>query len=211
MFQPSYFKQTDKQQMLKFIQAYPMASLVSMSSTGLVGNHIPMLVIERDGHFILQGHVAKVNSICNDLDKSVDVLALFHGPNAYVSPSWYPSKKTDPKTVPTWNYVAVHVSGSISFHQDKSWLKEHLKNLSNTHEKRVNESWQLSDAPVDYIDTMLKAIVGVEITINDIKGNTKMSQNHPQENRHGVIEGFSSLSQTDAASWVENPNKYADE
>ena len=211
MFQPSYFKQTDKQQMLKFIQAYPMASLVSMSSTGLIGNHIPMLVIEREGQYILQGHVARVNSIWQDFDESVDVLALFHGPNAYVSPNWYPNKKTDPKTVPTWNYVAVHISGEISFYQDKSWLKEHLKNLSNTHEKRVNESWQLSDAPTNYIDKMLKAIVGVEITISDIKGNTKMSQNHPQHNRQGVAEGFSSLGQTDAASWVENPNKYADE
>jgi len=211
MFQPSYFKQTDKQQMLKFIQAYPMASLVSMSSQGLVGNHIPMLVVERKGQYVLQGHVARINSIWKDLDGSVDVLALFHGPNAYVSPNWYPSKKTDSKTVPTWNYVAVHVSGSISFYHDKTWLKNHLQNLSNTHEKRVNESWQLSDAPTDYIDKMLKAIVGVEITISDIKGNTKMSQNHSLQNRQGVAKGFTALGQTDAASWVENPNKYSGE
>ncbi len=211
MFQPSYFKQTDKQQMLKFIQAYPMASIVTMSSQGLVANHIPMLVIEREGQYFLQGHVARANSIWQDLDESVDVLAMFHGPDGYVSPNWYPSKKTDPKTVPTWDYVAVHVTGQINFFHDKTWLKGHLKNLSDTHEKRVNESWQLSDAPIDYIDNMLKAIVGVEISISDIKGNTKMSQNHSLENRDGVIEGLNALGCKDAASWVQKPNKYTDE
>lgn len=207
MFQPSYFKQTDIKQMLAFVREYPMASIVTMSSNGLVGNHIPMLVIERDGQYLLQGHVARANSTWQDMDESVDALALFHGPNAYVSPSWYPSKKDDPKTVPTWNYVAVHVTGKIKFFDDKIWLKKHLENLSDTHERRVNESWQLSDAPVDYIDKMLKAIVGVEISINDIKGNTKMSQNHSQQNRDGVFKGLSALGQTHAASWVKNPKQ----
>ncbi len=207
MFQPSYFKQTDKQLMLKFVRTYPMASIVTMSSNGLIGNHIPMLVIERDGQYLLQGHVARVNSIWQDVDESVDALALFHGSNAYVSPSWYPSKKDDPKTVPTWNYATVHVTGEIKFFDDIIWLKKHLENLSDTHERRVNESWQLSDAPVDYIDKMLKAIVGVEISINDIKGNTKMSQNHSQQNRDGVFKGLTALGQTDAASWVKNPKQ----
>lgn len=211
MFQPSYFKQTDKQLMLKFIQDHPLATLVSLSSNGLLGNHIPMLVTEREGAYFLQGHVARANNIWQDIDRDTNVLAIFHGPDAYISPSWYPSKKTDPKTVPTWNYVAVHVSGSISFFQNKSWLKGHLKNLSDTHEKRVNESWQLSDAPEDYIDTMLKAIVGIEITIKDIKGNTKMSQNHPQANRDGVVAGLSTLGETEAVNWVENPNPYEPE
>lgn len=211
MFQPSYFKQKDNQQMLSFIQTYPMASIVSMSSKGLIGNHIPMLVVKRHDKYYLQGHVARVNSIWQDLDETIDVISIFMGPNAYVSPNWYPSKKDDPKTVPTWNYVAVHVTGKISFFHDKEWLIHHLKNLSSTHEARVNESWKLSDAPNEYIDKMLKAIVGVEICISDIKGNTKMSQNHPEPNRQGVIKGFNTLGLSDAASWVENPNKYNDE
>ena len=206
MFQPSYFKQTGTQQMFRFIQEYPLATLVSASSNGLVGNHIPMLVVERDGAYFLQGHVAQANGLWQDVDSSTDVLAIFHGPDAYISPSWYPTKKTDPKTVPTWNYVAVHVTGQIKFFHDKVWLKQHLKNLSDAHEKRVNESWQLSDAPVDYINKMLKAIVGVEIVITDIKGNTKMSQNQSQANREGVVAGLSALGETEAANWVENPN-----
>ena len=216
MFQPRFFKQTNTQQMLAFIAQHPMASIVSMSSDGLIGNHIPMLVVQRQvegeqEQYYLQGHVARANSLCKDIDSSTDVLAMFIGPDGYVSPNWYPSKKTDPRTVPTWNYVAVHVTGKISFYQDKEWLKKHLENLSRTHETKINQSWQLSDAPDDYIDKMLKAIVGIEININNIKGNTKMSQNHSAENRQGVIEGLTALGQQEVASWVKNPNPYSDE
>ncbi|MCF6287958.1 MAG: FMN-binding negative transcriptional regulator [Proteobacteria bacterium] len=206
MFQPSYFKQSDIKQMLAFIREYSMASIVTLSANGLVANHIPMLVVKRGDGYVLQGHVARVNSICADSDDSVDALALFHGPNAYISPSWYPSKKKDPRTVPTWNYVVVHVNGAMSFYDDKTWLKEHLRNLSDTHEKKVGANWKLSDAPDDYIDKMLKAIVGVEIEVKSISGNTKMSQNHPPENRDGVIEGLNALGQEHASSWVQNPN-----
>ncbi len=211
MFLPRYFKQTDTQQMLAFIAEHPMASIVSMSSTGLVGNHIPMLVVQREGQYYLQGHVARVNSLCKEIDPATDVLAMFIGPDAYISPNWYPSKKTDPRTVPTWNYIAVHVTGEINFYKDKNLLKQHLKNLSSTHEKKVNESWQISDAPDDYINKMLNAIVGLEIKISTIKGNTKMSQNHSQQNRDGVIKGLTNLGQQDVAAWVEKPNKYSDE
>lgn len=211
MFQPSYFKQTDTQQMLAFIAQHPMASLVSMSSVGLIGNHIPMLVVQREGRYYLQGHVARANSLCKDIDLTTDVLAMFIGPDGYVSPNWYPSKKIDPRTVPTWNYVAVHVTGEVAFYQDKDWLKQHLENLSSTHEKKVNESWQISDAPDDYIEKMLKVIVGVEISINNITGNTKMSQNHSQQNCEGVIKGLTALGQQEVASWVKNPNPYSGE
>jgi len=197
--------------MLAFIAQYPMASLVTLSSSGLVGNHIPMLVVQRQGQYYLQGHVARANSLCKDLDSPTEVLAMFIGPNGYISPNWYPSKKTDPRTVPTWNYVAVHVTGEINFYQDKDWLKQHLKTLTSTHETRANETWQLSDAPDDYIEKMLKAIVGLEIKIADIKGNTKMSQNHSQQNRDGVIKGLTALGQQEVASWVENPNPFSDE
>ncbi len=208
MFQPSYFKQSDTRQMLAFIGEFPMASLVTMSSNGLLGNHIPMIVIERDKRHYLQGHVAKANSIHKDIDTTVNTLAMFHGPNGYVSPSWYPSKKLDPRTVPTWDYVTVHVSGTLNFFQDKNWLKQHLVNLSNTNEKKVNQSWKLSDAPDDYIDKMLNAIIGVEIEIVEIKGNTKMTQNHPQDNRVGVINGLKAIGKDNLAKWVENPNPY---
>jgi len=210
MFQPSYFKQKDSQHMLSFIKQHPMASIVTLSSTGLVGNHVPMMVIKRKNKYFLQGHVARVNSIHNDCDKATLALAMFHGPNAYISPNWYPSKKQDPKTVPTWNYVAVHVSGEIQFYESTKWLKKHLTLLSDTHEKNINQSWHISDAPDDYIEKMMKAIVGIEVEISEIKGNAKMSQNHPEENRSGVVKGLKAIGKTDVANWVENPNRYND-
>lgn len=208
MFQPRYFKQQDKQQMLSFINEHPMASIVTMTPKGLLGNHIPMIVVEHDNKCFLQGHVAKANSIYQNIDKSIDVLAMFHGPNGYVSPNWYPSKKKDPRTVPTWDYVAVHVSGKIEFYHDKEWLKQHLTRLSAVNEKKVNEKWEISDAPDAYIATMLKAIVGIEIGISDITGNTKMHQNHSQENRDGVVVGLKAIDNDNLAQWVNNPNPY---
>lgn len=207
MFQPSYFKQKNSQDMQSFIKDHPMASIVTLSSTGLIGNHIPMMVIKRNDKYFLQGHVARVNSIHKDYDNTTMALAMFHGPNAYISPNWYPSKKKDPKTVPTWNYVAVHVSGEIQFYDDTKWLKQHLTLLSDTHEKKINESWHISDAPDDYIEKMMKAIIGVEIEISEMAGNTKMSQNHPDENRAGVVKGLKTIGNEDVANWVENPNR----
>ena len=206
MFQPRYFKQENKQQMLAFIEKYSLASIVSLSSQGLVANHIPMIIIEKQGKYFLQGHVAKINNMWQDYDESTDVLAIFHGPDAYISPNWYPSKKVDGKAVPTWNYVVVHVSGSMTFFQDKQWLSQHLDKLSHFNEKDMSTPWKLSDAPGNYIEKMLVAIVGIEIEIKDIKGNTKMSQNHCAENRAGVIEGLNSFGKTDVAAWVEKPN-----
>ncbi|MBL4660305.1 MAG: FMN-binding negative transcriptional regulator [Alcanivoracaceae bacterium] len=206
MFQPGYFKQESKQQMLRFIEKHSLASIVSLSSQGLIANHIPMIIVAREEKFFLQGHVAKVNNIWQDYDESTDVLAIFHGPDAYISPNWYPSKKVDGKAVPTWNYVAVHVSGRITFFQDKQWLSQHLDKLSHFNEKSMSTPWKIRDAPKDYIEKMLMAIVGLEIEIKDIKGNTKMSQNHCAENRAGVIEGLNSFGKTDVACWVEKPN-----
>ena len=210
MFQPSYFKQKDPQQMLAFINDYPMASIVTLTSSGLIGNHIPMIVVKKNDKHFLQGHVARVNSIHKDCKQTTMALAMFHGPNAYISPNWYPSKKKDPKTVPTWNYVAVHVSGKINFYSDAQWLKQHLTTLSNIHEKSFNNPWHISDAPDDYIAKMLKAIIGVEIEISEISGNTKMNQNHPDENRAGVVKGLCDVGHTEVADWVENPNRYND-
>ena len=206
MFQPGYFKQESKQQMLRFIEKHSLASIVSLSSQGLIANHIPMIIVAREEKFFLQGHVAKVNNIWQDYDESTDVLAIFHGPDAYISPNWYPSKKVDGKAVPTWNYVAVHVSGRMTFFQDKKWLSQHLNKLSHFNEKSMSTPWKIRDAPKDYIEKMLMAIVGLEIEIKDIKGNTKMSQNHCAENRAGVIEGLNSFGKTDVACWVEKPN-----
>ena len=197
--------------MLAFISNHSLATIVSMTSKGLVGNHIPMLVIEREGKYFLQGHVARVNNIWQDCENNNHVIAIFNGPDAYISPNWYPSKKRDEKAVPTWNYIAVHVSGPMTVFQDKACLLQHLDNLSQHNEKPLPQPWKVSDAPDDYIQKMLTAIVGIEIEISDLKGNTKMSQNHSQENWEGVIKGLTEIGKLDVADWVESPNKSHDE
>ena len=206
MHQPKYFQLKETQQLLDIIRNNSLATIVSVSSTGLVGNHIPMIVVERDGNYFLQGHVAKPNSIWKDYDDSVDILAMFNGPDAYISPNWYPSKQVDHKEVPTWDYVTVHVTGNMRFFQDKEWLLAHLNQLVDTHEKTQEKPWKVSDAPIDYIDKMLNAIVGIEIEIKTLTGQSKMSQNHPEANRLGVIAGLKAQDKDNVAKWIENPN-----
>jgi len=206
MHQPKYFQLKETQQILDIIRNNSLATIVSVSSSGLVGNHIPMIVVERDDKYFLQGHVAKPNSIWKDYDNSIDILAIFNGPDAYISPNWYPSKHIDHKEVPTWNYVTVHVSGSMQFFQDKQWLLTHLNKLVDHNEKTQAIPWKVADAPEDYIDKMLNAIVGIEIEIKTLTGKSKMSQNHPEANRLGVIKGLKAQDKDNIAKWIEKPN-----
>lgn len=206
MHQPKSFQLKENQQILDIIRNNSLATIVSVSSSGLVANHIPMIVVQRNDQYFLQGHVAKPNNIWKDHDDNTDVLVIFNGPDAYISPNWYPSKKVDHKEVPTWNYVTAHVSGSMQFFQDKEWLKQHLTQLVEINEKSQPEPWKLSDAPEDYIDKMLNVIVGIEIEIKTLTGKSKMSQNHPEQNRLGVIEGLKSQDKANVAKWIEKPN-----
>lgn len=206
MFQPSYFKQQDIQAMYAFIQKHSLATLINNTANGLLGNHIPMILIQRDDKTFLQGHMARVNNMWKEHKADTDVLAIFQGPQSYISPSWYPSKQPDGKAVPTWNYTAVHVTGQILFFHDKQWLIQHLDTLSQHNEKDMPEPWKLSDAPNDYIDKMLGVIVGFEIEIANIIGQSKMSQNHSQANRLGVIEGLKSQAKDNVADWIEKPD-----
>jgi transcriptional regulator len=203
MFQPKSFKQTDEYKQLKLIQQFPLATIITPSNNGLVSNHIPLLCLQRGDKYILQGHVAKINSFYNNYDLSQEILCVFNGPNAYISPNWYPSKQKDGKAVPTWNYAVVHVYGKLKTFDDKQWLLDHLDLASQSYEKDQAQPWSLSDAPDSYINSMTKAIIGIEIEISKIIANTKMSQNHSDENRLGVIEGLEKLDKFDVADWVK--------
>jgi transcriptional regulator len=118
---------------------------------------------------------------------------LFQGSNSYISPNWYPSKKTDSKVVPTWNYTAVHATGEIEFINDPDWLMALLNDLTNKNEITQNQPWAVSDAPSKFIDKQLPAIVGIEIMVDELKGKFKLSQNQTPENRQGVQSGLSGL------------------
>lgn len=206
MFQPTYFKQTDTRGMIDFIRKHPLSTIVCQTKEGLSVNHFPVVIIEQDENFFIQGHFAKANDLYKNFLQETEAKAIFLGPESYISPSWYPSKKRDQKAVPTWNYTAVHVSGTLQLNSDYIWLKNQLNLLSNLNEQHFEKPWKVSDAPPEYIDAMLKAIVGFEMKIENITGQSKMSQNHPEENREGVIKGLLSQGKDKVAEWVKNPD-----
>ena len=205
MFQPRCFEQNDLKKNLEFISEFPLATLISHSKGQFEVNHIPMIVKNVGQDYFLEGHIAKANSLFKNIKNHAQTMMVFHGPNAYISPNWYPSKKIDGKAVPTWNYAVVHVTGIIQFEENHDWIGKHLIALSEINEKKIGLDWSIQDAPQDYIQTMIKTVVGIKIKVKSIVGQTKMSQNHSVQNRQGVIQGLKHTGNYNAANWVEDP------
>lgn len=187
---PKKFKQENIVELKHLIQQYPFATLVTHSDSGLEANHIPFVLTEVDNKQLLQGHIARANPLWKSLSDGSEVLVVFNGPNYYISPNHYPTKKETGKAVPTWNYIHVHVKGTLSYIHDAEWLYDMIDELTQQHESGRLEPWSIEDAPEDYIQKMLPAIVGLEINITSIEGQWKLSQNQPVENREGVIKGL---------------------
>jgi len=174
-----------------FIERHPLATLVAMTAGGLAADHVPIRAqLEAGGGGLLRGHIARANSLWRALDPRATVLAVFTGADTYVSPAWYPSKREHGKVVPTWNYAAVHVRGGIRFVEEASWLREFVGSLTDEHERGRSAPWSVSDAPADYIEAMLRAIVGFEIEISEVVGKFKGSQNRPAADRVAVREAL---------------------
>ena len=187
MYVPDHFRETRVEVLQALIERHPLATLVAMTAQGLTANHVPMRAqLSASGGGTLRGHVARGNSLWRELATDAAVLCIFTGADSYVSPNWYPSKQEHGKVVPTWNYATVHVHGGIRFVSDASWLREFVGSLTEEHERRRTPPWHVSDAPADYIDTMLRAIVGFEITISSIVGKFKGSQNRSAADRAAV-------------------------
>tara|TARA_R110001583_G_scaffold1709_1_gene13277 strand:- start:495 stop:1127 length:633 start_codon:yes stop_codon:yes gene_type:complete len=193
---PKKFEQTDTAQLEGLIRDYPFATLVTDSESGIEATHLPVVLTEVAGKKVLQAHIAKANPLWKTVSDRSEVLIIFNGPNCYISPNHYPTKRETGESVPTWNYVVVHVKGVISFVQDEAWLQTAVDNLTAQHESRQAIPWTTSDAPEGYIEKMLSAIVGLEIEITSITGQWKLSQNQPDKNRLGVIAGLSSESES---------------
>lgn len=201
MYIPAHFEQPDVGTMHELVRAYPLATVVTLSSNGLNANHIPLHLSADASKFgVLTGHVARANPICREQG---DVLAVFHEPDAYISPSWYATKQETGKVVPTWNYAAVHAYGSLRIIDDAAWLRSQLEALTSDHEARFVEPWAVLDTPADFTDKLITAIVGIEIAINRLEGKWKVSQNQPLRNRIGVAHGLRENGQADMAGLVE--------
>lgn len=182
MHTPPHFAETDPAILCDFMRKYPFATIVIQTNDGMDAHHIPVLLGNDN---VLRGHISKANPVWKNIT-SPKVLAIFQGPNAYISPSFYPSKHIDGKAVPTWNYSAVHAHGAIKFIHDKEWLLETITKLSDFHEIDFEAPWKISDAPDKYISRLLNAIVGFEIQIENLEAMFKLSQNHNETNRQGV-------------------------
>lgn len=184
MYTPSSFRESRPQALQALIRAWPLATVVTASASGLVANHLPLEWVGG----ALHGHIARGNELAR-MD-GAQVLATFHGPSGYISPNWYASKHETGREVPTWNYAVVHVHGRLKVIDEAAWLRRLLQTLTDRHEADQPRPWRLSDAPEDHIETSLRAIVGLEITVERIEGKFKLSQNHPARNRAGVQAGL---------------------
>ncbi|MFK8051996.1 MAG: FMN-binding negative transcriptional regulator [Woeseiaceae bacterium] len=201
MQQPPIFSEDRIDVMQALMIAHPFATVVSMVSGVLSADHVPLVLHADEGqHGVLRGHVAISNSLFRESDRPVNVLTIFQGPQTYVTPSWYPTKKAHGKVVPTWNYVVVHARGTLTFTKDTAWLMRHLNDLTAQHESHRPEPWAVADAPDAYIARQLRALVGFEIVIEDLQGTWKVSQNKTLPDWQGVRDGLDSSSDADAVA-----------
>lgn len=187
---PPHFREARPDVLDAFMRRYPLATLVSRAADDdWVVSHVPLVLESAGERRRLHGHFARANTQSHS-DEPRKVLAVFHGPQAYVSPSWYPSKRVSGRVVPTWLYVVVHAEGELRIVDDQSFLERHLRALTDEHESRRALPWSVDDAPSDYLDATMTRIVPFEITVNHISGKWKLDQNQPRGNREGVAAGL---------------------
>jgi transcriptional regulator len=200
MYIPKMFDVSDLAVISRLIEQNPLATIVTRQGNELNANHIPLHLVsaaESDAlrsaampRQILRGHVARANPMWKDLEVLDKALVVFAGVQAYISPSLYASKKVDAKVVPTWNYEAVHIHGTIRLIHDGQGLNALIHSLTDTQERSLNHPWSVNDAPADYTEKLMKAIVGIEVSIDRIEAKRKLSQNQPVINQQSVIEGL---------------------
>jgi transcriptional regulator len=198
MYLPKAFAEHRREILDALLRAYPLATVLLAGADGIVANLVPF---ELDEPQRLSGHVARGNELARA--DGAEVLLLFHGPQGYVSPNWYPSKHVHGREVPTWNYVVIEVRGRLRVIDDAQWLRAFLERFTDRHEASLTQPWHVGDAPPDHIETSLRAIVGLQVAISHISGKFKLSQNHPAGNRAGVVEGLRSRAAPDDAELAD--------
>ncbi|WP_226864756.1 FMN-binding negative transcriptional regulator [Microbulbifer taiwanensis] len=187
MYTPKSFRNEDRKSMLRLIREYPLATLVIEGADGPEVSHVPM-VLDVNGE-VLRGHIARANPLARQ-SGSLRALAVFRGADAYISPNWYPAKAAHGKVVPTWNYVAVHVTGELRLVDEADWLMTQLQALTDQQETPSSSPWTVEDAPAQYIERLAAAIVGLELPIESLEGQWKVSQNQSGETRAAVAGGL---------------------
>jgi transcriptional regulator len=201
---PSLFNEGRIDVLHDAIRASGLATLVTITQDGLIASHIPLLLNPEPAPYgTLLGHLARPNPQARGAIG--EALAIFHGPDAYITPSWYATKRETGKVVPTWNYVAIHAAGPIEFFDDTDRLLDIVTRLTEKQEAGRTAPWAVSDAPANFVQGMLKGIVGFAIPLTRLEGKWKMSQNRPAEDRAGVVAGLAAEGRDDVAALVPQP------
>jgi transcriptional regulator len=209
MYIPGHFREDRPDVLHDAMRRIGFATLVTHEAKrGLDANHLPMLLQEGESGLVLRGHVARANPVWKK--SQAPALAIFLGPHAYVSPNWYPSKAETGKAVPTWNYITVHAHGTIRWIEDAEWLRTHVGALSAAHEAGREIPWMISDAPMSYIDSMLKGIVGFELGVQSLEGKWKLSQNREEADHAGARDGLRREGREDMARLMLRPETKPD-
>lgn len=193
MYRPAAFAEERLDILYAAIRAHPLATLVTQGEGGLSANLVPFTLEAEGGKGVLRAHLAKANSQLADLRAGGEALVIFQGPQAYVTPSWYPSKQEHGKAVPTWNYVMVQVRGRPRVIDDAGWLREQIGALTGQQERDRLDPWTVEEAPADFIAALIGGLAGLEIPIDRIEGKWKVSQNQPAPNHQGVIDGLKAI------------------
>jgi transcriptional regulator len=190
MYQPTHHREDRLEVQHDLIKSHPLGLLISSGAEGLLANAFPFLLRHTSGSLgTLQCHMSRGNAQWRNLDGQI-VLVVFQGPQAYVSPSFYATKRETGKVVPTWNYAMVQARGVAQLRTDSSWIGAQIEALTSQQEAKRAPAWAVSDAPRSYIDSQVRGIVGVEIELSAIEGKWKVSQNRPEADRRGVAEGL---------------------
>jgi len=188
MYIPPHFAETRPEELHRILRAHPLGMLCTAGPQGLDANHLPFHLDPGAGpHGTLIAHVARANPLWQAVPSGSEVLVVFRGAEGYVSPSWYPSKHEAHRAVPTWNYEVVHAHGTLTIHDDEKHVRGVVARLTRTHEAGEPRPWKMGDAPPDYLDAMLRAIVGIEVRITRLEGKRKLSQNREPRDREGTI------------------------
>lgn len=225
MYLPAHFEERRADVLHELVRRHPLGQMITLDSGGALQADAIPFVLDPDPHVaadaggdaagaaaagavgVLRGHVARANPVWREARTDVEALVVFQGPHGYVSPGWYPSKAEHGKAVPTWNYVTVQARGRLRAIEDPEWLRALVTRLTQRHEAGQARPWAVTDAPADYIDAMLRAIVGVEITLTSLAGKWKVSQNRSAADRAGVVQALRGAGDGAAtptlADWVE--------
>ena len=196
MYLPAHFEEHRPEVLHRLIERHPFGLLVTPGEGGTaVANSIPFILDagEAGGLGTLRAHVARANPVWRETAREAPALVVFQGEQGYVSPGWYPSKQQHGKVVPTWNYVIVQARGALRVRDDRDWLHRFVSRLTERHEATLPAPWAVTDAPADYLETMLGTIVGIEIKLTALVGKWKLSQNRSAADRAGVVEGLGAI------------------